>query len=192
VVSFELSNEANLDDADIPHASPWRLAEEAAARVRQAIGMARGPILGKLLAEMLRVRWDTLKSATATARGLPYAARLRGKADLERIATQTERPRDRRFELSRMLGDAIWTRNASFGVISRAKTDRQKFQRAFAQSLLCPFDELRNHIDFDEPQASHIDDAARYFHVHTNVVRNLLVYKGILPRETLDDALEAA
>jgi hypothetical protein len=91
-----------------------------------------------------------------------------------------------------MLGDAIWTQGSLFGVISRAKTDRQKYQRAFAQSLLCPIPDLRNHVNFDEPRMDQIERAAQYFHVHINVVRNLLVYKGVLPRETLDDQLEAA
>ena len=192
LVSFDLSNYVKLDVDHLTQVSPWRLAEKAADRVRDVIGMPRGPILGKLLADMLKVHWETLKNATATARKLPYAARLKEKAEYEQVAAQTARPRDRRFELSRMLGDAIWTNNESFGVISRAKTDRQKFQRAFAQSLLCPFNDLRNHIDFDEPRMEQIDNAAHYFHVHQNVVRNLLVYKGVLPRETLEDQLEAA
>lgn len=192
VVSFELANRVGIDSDLYTHVSPWRLAEEAAAGVREVIGRPRGPLLGKTLAEMLRVRWETLKEATATARDLPYAARLRSDVEHERVAAQTRRPKDRRFELSRMLGDAIWTRDASFGVISRARTDRQKFQRAFAQSLLCPFSDLRNHIDFDKPKIEQIEHAAHYFHVHPNVVRNLLVYKGVLPRETLEEHLEAA
>ena len=192
VVSFDLSNHVQIETDLYARVSPWRLAEEAAAQVREAIGRPRGPLLGKLLAEMLRVRWETLKEATATARDLPYAARLRGDTEHQHVAAQTRRPKDRRFELSRMLGDAIWTRDASFGVVSRARTDRQKFQRAFAQSLLCPFSDLRNHIDFDKPKIEQIEAAAHYFHVHPNVVRNLLVYKGVLPRETLEEHLEAA
>jgi len=120
---------------------------------------------GRDFADMLSIRWETLKEATATARRLPYAARLKTDADREHVAVQTVRSRDRRFELSRMLGDSIWTQGSPFGVISRAKTDRQKYQRAFAQSLLCPISDLRNHVNFDEPRIEQIERAAQYFHV---------------------------
>ncbi len=192
VVNFDIVRAVPHDSVVSSYLSPWRRAEDAATRVRQEISRPRGPIRGNLLADILSTPWQTLKEAPATARDLPYAARLRRDDDTEQVAIKTLRPRDRRFELCRMLGDSIWMRDASFGVISRAKTDRQKFQRAFAQSLLCPFNDLRNHVDLDEPKFSQIEDAAHHFHVHVNVVRNLLVYKGILPRETLDDQLEAA
>jgi hypothetical protein len=94
--------------------------------------------------------------------------------------------------LARFIGDAVWTSDAEFGVVSRAKTDRQKFQRAFAQSLLCPFSELAHHVDLEGPTEAQMDSAARYFHVNARVVRTLLVNKGVLPRETLEEQLEAA
>ena len=91
-----------------------------------------------------------------------------------------------------MMGDTIWSRGSRFGVISRARTDRQKFQRAFAQSLLCPYVDLRNRVDITEPTSQQIEQAARHYRVHENVVRSLLVYKGVLPRQSLEDQLEAA
>ena len=45
---------------------------------------------------------------------------------------------------------------------------------------------------FENPKRAQIQAAAQVFGVHPHVVRNLLVYKGILPRETLEDQLEAA
>ncbi|MCP3733237.1 hypothetical protein M9978_22795 [Sphingomonas sp. MG17] len=172
-----------------PYASPWELAESAAAQVRDIIGLDHGPIGNEAFGHMLLTRWETLKEASATARKLPYAARLRTRATSEKVAIQSVNLIDRRFEIARLLGDAIWTEQSAFGPISDARTDRQKFQRAFAQSLLCPFNDLRANIDIHRPELS-IDRAARHFGVHRNVVRNLLAYKGVL-RETLEDQLEA-
>lgn len=173
-------------------ATPWQRGEDDARAIREAIGTPHGPISNKTFGEMVGVEWATLKSATATAGRLPYGARLRtGKAS-QKLALQTKTGVDRRFEIARMLGDALWTSGESLGVISRAKTERQKFQRAFAQSLLCPFSDLRRQINMTEPTEEQIVNAARDFQVRPSVVQTSLVNKGVLPRETLDQRLEAA
>ena len=191
VVKFELAEKIALSTAH-RYATPWQLAEDAASELRRVIAVSGGPLLGKRFADLLSIRWEALKSASATARTLPYAARLKKDEQRQQVAMQTMRSRDRRFELARMMGDSIWSASSTFGVTSRARTDRQKFQRAFAQSLLCPFDDLRNHVNTIDPTEEQIEHAAKYYHVHRNVVRSLLVYKGVLPRETLEDQLEAA
>jgi hypothetical protein len=170
----------------------WMVAEDAAARLRNAVGHPHGRFLNQALEEALGIRWDAVKGAVPTARRLPYGARIRQHGSADRVALQTRSAHDRRFELARVLGDAVWTGRSEFGVISRGKTDRQKFQRAFAQSLLCPFEDLRHYVDLSGPTQIQIETAARRFHVHTSVVRTLLVNKGFLPRETLGERLEAA
>jgi hypothetical protein len=172
--------------------SPWQLAEDSARLVREAIGRPEGPIRGRAFAEMLHADWADLKDARATAQGLPYGARLQLKGLTERVALQRVKGFDRRFELARLLGDAVWDVEAPFGVVSRAKTDRQKFQRAFAQSFLCPFYDLRRHIDIDAVTEEQIAEAARHYHVNQAVIRTLLVNKNVLPRETLAERLDAA
>lgn len=191
-VSLELAT--NIDKSpELPaSASPWRFAEEAATELRQIIGVPRGPLRRDTFADIFKARWSDLKNATATARNLPYGARLGEDGATERLAMQTPKnTHDRRFELARLFGDAIWTKGSKFGIVSRSRTDRQKFQRAFAQSLLCPFADLQEKVDINAPSAEQISSAAREFRVHENVVRNLLVYKGILPFETLDERIEA-
>jgi hypothetical protein len=170
----------------------WMVAEDAATRLRTKIGYPTGPLRNRIMGDTLRANWKRIMEATPTARKLPYGARLQNRNSTQNIALQTTKSHDRRFELARVLGDAIWMRQADFGVISRGKTDRQKFQRAFAQSLLCPFEDLRQHINRLAPTSVEIAAAARYYHVHVSVVQNLLINKGILPRETLGEHLEAA
>lgn len=169
----------------------WMIAEDAAARLRQALGRSEGPLRNKPFSEIFSASWTELANAAPTAAKLPYGARLKESETKERLALQTRNDRDRRFELARVIGDVIWKKSGRFGVISHAKTDRQKFQRAFAQSLLCPFEDLRHYVNLSGPTEEQIDAAAKRYHVHRNVVRTLLVNKNLLPRETLEERLEA-
>lgn len=183
----KLSRNWNLPN----YASPWQMAEAAATELRSIIGVNTGRLNQAVFGDIFRARWADLKSSTATARKLPYGARM-GEDVKSRIALQTLTSHDRRFELARQLGDAIWHRNTGFGIVSRAKSDRQKFQRAFAHNLLCPFDDLQQAIDVNDPKPEAMQIVARKFGVHPSVVRNQLVYKGYLPFENSSEAAEAA
>lgn len=178
--------------ADFPRCtSPWQMAEMASKDLRSIIGVTRGPLSDADFAGIFSQRWEDLKAATATARTLVYGARI-SEGDQSRLALQTVRAHDRRFELARQFADGVWQKGAGFGIISRSKTDRQKFQRAFANSLLCPFDDLQCALDVNDPTPEAIDDAALKFRVHRSVVRNQLVYKGYLPFENKIEEAEAA
>ena len=86
----------------------------------------------------------------------------------------------------------MWQKDSDFGIVSRSKSDRQKFQRAFAQNLLCPFEHLQREIDVNDPTPEAMEIAAKKFLVHPSVVRNQLVYKGYLPFENTTEEAEAA
>lgn len=179
-------------DWNLPsYASPWQMAEAAATELRSIIGVPRGLLRHEVFEDVFKARWDDLKSAPATARKLPYGARIGGEKK-SRVALQTMKSYDRRFELTRQFGDAVWQKNAGFGVISRSKTDRQRFQRAFAHGLLCPFDDLQRVLDVNDPTPEAMQAAARRFGVHQSVVRNQLVYKGYLPFENTNEEAETS
>lgn len=192
VVDLGAADEVSHSHVEFGDKTPWRLAEEAAWKIRELISHRDGPLLNRALGDLLRVSWASIAEADATARHGSYSARLNTRAGKSKISLSARSAHDRRFELARALGDAIWSREELFGPITRAKTDRQKFQRAFAQSLLCPFYDLRQHFDLDAVTEDDISRAARRYHVHTRVIRTLLVNKGVLPRETLEERLEAA
>lgn len=173
------------------YASPWQMAETAVAELRSIIGVPRGPIEHTDMEEIFKARWTDLKSATATARNLPYATRLGDENDA-RVALQTQKSCDRRFELARQFGDRVWQKNSNFGVVSRSKSDRQKFQRAFATNLLCPINDLQQALDVNSPTQEAMEKVASKFKVHPSVVRNQLVYKGYLPFDNMSEKVEAA
>jgi len=172
--------------------TPWRAGEAAALAVRKAISAPSGPLEERALSQIAGRPWAQIISAPAAEGGLRYGAHLADAAHHSKLALQTQLPIDRRYEVIRIVGDALWGREERFGVVSRAKTERQQFQRAFAQSLLLPFDELSEIIDFDEPTDDQMEVAADRYHVRPKVVETALVVKGVLPRETLVQRLEAA
>ena len=190
-VDLSLANDLQFASDSPLHATPWQMAEKAAADLRRIIGLPKGALKQAALEDIFKARWSTLKAATATARRLPYGARVGGSGSNVSIALQTSRPYDRRFELARQFGDAVWQKDSGFGIVSRAKSDRQKFQRAFAHSLLCPFDDLQHVLDVNSPTTEAMQKAARHFNVNPSVVRNQLVYKGYLPFENSNEEAEA-
>jgi hypothetical protein len=190
VLDFKLAERVDLSKTELAYPSPWQLAELAASQLRDSFGLHSAPVSDKSLSDLMLTRWEDLKAATETARDVPYATRLRTTQSKQKVTLLSTRTDAVRFEVSRLLGDAIWTDESAFGPISSAKSDRQKFQRAFAQSFLCPLRGVREFVDFDNPKPDDIRACAEAFHVHPHVVRNLLVYKHVLPPETLDDQLE--
>lgn len=144
------------------------------------------------LGDILRVRWELLKEATATAPYLPFATKTQDDGTQSRLALAMKPLNDRRFELARMIGDEVWTGGRGFGVISRSRTDRQKFQRAFAQALLCPMEALRDVVDVNRPTREQIVRAAIRFGVRDSVIVTILRNRGYLPRESMADWIEAA
>lgn len=185
-VDLSMANVLAKKDIILGRGSPWQMAEAAAVELRQIIGASHGPLSNRILADIFSTRWMELKNATATARNLKYGARI-VEGDSSRIALQNTNPRDRRFELVRQLGDAIWCGDSEFGVVSRAKTDRQKFQRAFANSLLCPFDDLERELDVNNLTEEAMRNAAKSFKVNPSIIRNQLVYKGYIPFESAEE-----
>ena len=72
------------------------------------------------------------------------------------------------------------------------KTERQKFQRAFAQGFLCPFDDLRAYINTDEPGEDDIHAAARHFHVSERLIEATLISNHVIDRGSFGQMVDAA
>jgi len=168
--------------------APWELAEDAASRLRNVLGRAPGPLPNAELASILetsRVHFKT--AARAPASNLPYGLRLSVDGESShQVVVKSRWSGDRRFELTRALGDAIWASGDRLGPLAASKSARQKFQRAFAQSLLCPYGDLLAYIGTEQATDNDMTAAAAHFHVSEGVVRTVLVNKGRLNRERLD------
>jgi hypothetical protein len=164
---------------------PWEMAEAAARMVRNNADLGSKPLRNRRLAEIAGTSATILKSDSSIG-DLPYGLRLReGSSTYEKVLLRSRWGHDRRFELARSLGDAIWTASSSLGPVSRSSTARQKFQRAFAASLLCPADALVSFLGTDRPSDSDLSAAAQHFHVSERVVRTVLVNKHVMARHRL-------
>jgi hypothetical protein len=166
---------------------PWALAEEAARMVRQQVGRPSDPIWNKRLAELTAISAGELTDSIAQP--APYALRLAGKRGQQTVLLTARWSFDRRFQLARAMGDAVWTGGSPLGPMSGAATARQKFQRAFAAALLCPADGLDSFLEGQEPTDADIAAAARHFHVNERTVRTVLVNKHLMERQRLGQPL---
>lgn len=168
---------------------PWSLAERAAGAVRGALGRSRGPLSNRDLGELLGVRPFAFRTPPGSrTRDRAYGVRLNtGRRRGEVVSLIAVWQADRRFEFARALGDVIWSKDEALGPLTRVKSERQKFQRAFAQALLCPYQDLIAYIGDDRSDGA-FSAAAHHFLVAERVVRSLLVNKRDLTRARLDRA----
>lgn len=173
---------------------PWQMAEEIASRIREKCGAGCGPLRNSKLADLVGVNKRVLTNHQTIASGLaaPYGLRFRPSPTMERVLLQTRWSHDRRFELMRALGDTIWSEGSSLGPLSKAGTARQKFQRAFAASMLCPLTALRDYLGDVDPSDTDIAAAARHFHVSERVVRSVLVNKHMMDRNRIEAPVNIA
>jgi hypothetical protein len=166
---------------------PWQRAEQYARGMREAFGHRDGPLRNARLAELLGIQATALKSrGPSQGRALPYGLRLKsGSRVSQHLLLVSRRGAARRFEAARCLGDAIWSQSSQLGPISLARTARQKFQNAFAASLLSPASSVIAYVGSENPSDEDISAAAQYFHVSEKVVRTILVNKYVMGRGRL-------
>ena len=164
---------------------PWRMAETMASSLRKALDVRERPLLNRRLADLAKLDPIVLKTVQHVGGEIPYGVRL-ADAKGQSVLLRAHWGHDRRFELMRALGDAIWSGNSQLGPLSQAGTERQKFQRAFAASMLCPLSALKNYLGEADPSDEDIAAAAHHFHVSERVVRSVLVNKHMMDRTRID------
>ena len=170
---------------------PWRLAVRAANQLRHWLNVPPGPIRNTRLSEIVGTNVDYLGTKRRSTFDIPYALRLRQETG-SKLALRSTWSHTRRFELCRSLGDIIWSRDDAMGPLSAAKSERQKFQRAFAQGFLCPFDDLQAYIDTDEPGEDDIHAAARHFHVSERLIEITLVNNQVIDQASFEQMVDAS
>ena len=167
---------------------PWQRAERAAHIVRSEWNVAP-PVTTKDLCELMQISHSGYLSDQSEG-WRSYMAGFRDDDAREnfRVSLNSKYSTARRFGLVRLVGDHIAADDTDRLLPGTSSfTSRQKFQRAFAQAFLCPYDALEEYLDTTTPDSDDIDDAAQHFDVSPLMVQSILVNKGVLGRETLDD-----
>jgi hypothetical protein len=172
---------------------PWQRAELAARLARDVWGIPAGPVSNEALSDLLALAKDRLEAAPVAELGIAAGLRRNHGDDSVSVVQRAKAPTGRRFEIMRLVADhMVAADDDRLLPITTAKTDRQKFQRAFAAEFLLPFKELSEQMGElafeDESGDDEIEDVAAQYQVSPLMVRTSLVNRGILPREALAPA----
>ncbi len=158
--------------------APWKQAADAACWLRKKLGLkVSQPVTNERLLEYLGLSPQVFtqpRVTTLASAGL--------KKDKNRVAVQINPGREtaQRFALSRLLGDHLYTYGASDSHLlsaTQSKTKRQKFQRAFAQELLCPYEGLLETMETARPNEESLEKSADFYQVSSLTVRYTLENK---------------
>ncbi len=168
---------------------PWQSGEALADAARRLWSIGSGPLPSERLAGLAGAPAALLGRDPQPAAGpLAMGAALRNPEDRERfrVFMRSRLASARRFEFARMLADQIWASPTDTLLpVTRAKTARQKLQRAFAGEFLCPYRDLIEIVDPHNPDDEAIEQAALLYEVSPLVVRTRLVDKGYRGHELL-------
>ena len=166
-------------------ARPWQQAAKLAQLARKEWGLGKQPVTNKQLADLMGTKPAVFTDRAKAPTPMPVVLRT-GTHDGFDLYFDSSWSTSRRFSSSRLLGDHLHHSNGGRLIpATTAKTSRQQFQRAFAQEFLCPFDDLIEKIQTNQPDEEDIAEAAAHFEVSPLMVRTTLVNKGELDRETL-------
>lgn len=160
---------------------PWQRGEEAARKLRDAIGHPEGPLDNDLLEEWLTLSSGTLESPPAEDIAFAAAFRENAEAERARLVFRSNFVSGRRFEVSRLVGDHLLAAPEGDRLMpaTHAKTARQSTQRAFAAEFLLPLQDLKDRLGDAPEDEDRIDDVADEYGVSPLLVRTRLVDKGM-------------
>jgi hypothetical protein len=165
---------------------PWQRGRRLAAQFRLDHGIGEGPVSMHILEQLLGVRLPLPVSATSTDRALIGGYRNGDGSGRTRILVATQRPDNQRFYLGRLIGAAFAaTARDHVLPVTNADTAFQKFERSFAQELLCPWQVLDAYTDEHGTDDDGIAAAAEHFEVSEHLVLSTLINNGKLDRNRL-------
>ena len=167
----------------------WQRGAQAAKVARSVWNLPDGPISNHTLSGIFGFDMsESYPGESDSKPTLPLSGGMRDDSSEGefRVSFNQRHLTGRRFTLARLVADHLETQqNEILLPATRAKTSRQKFQRAFAQEFLCPLDQLRDFLETAFFSDDDINDAAAYFQVSPLTIKTTLVNKGILEREKI-------
>ena len=165
---------------------PWQEGVEIARQIRKKLHLGERPLVDSCLRDLLGISKKDFDAYGAMKDSLPVSVGKNAKgSSLEIIPRAKPRNTGRRFELARLLGDALIndSRKDEWLISSDYRSARQKRQRAFAAELLCPINALEGYLNGDYSETKQ-EAAADHFYVSDYTVKTLLVNYGRIERES--------
>lgn len=167
-------------------ASPaWEVGVTSARLFRTQLGLGAKPLSNQLLAEIYGTGADLLNE-TKESLEMDLSLAL-VEANEARVLLRSKWQTGRRFELARLLADALlYPDTDPLSPATRSTTYRQKAQRAFAAELLCPISAVDEVLAGDYSMESQ-QDAAHHFNVSELTIRTQLANNDRISRSELSD-----
>lgn len=157
---------------------PWKKGRDAANQARKFLGLDDGPLLNKRLAELLETSKSFLED-TPTHESLPVSIGEVASEGKAKVTLGKRRKESRRFMAARIMAAGVYDgREGRWLPCTNAATVKQKFQRAFAQEFLCPYEDLIAWMDTESPDEELMDAAAEHFEVSPLLVNTVMVNHG--------------
>jgi hypothetical protein len=165
---------------------PWQHGRRMANAFRTVHQIGDGPLPTSTLEQLLETSLPLPVSPAIADRRLSGGYRDRDPRARTRIVVTTDRPDNQRFYLGRLIAAALLA-PASDNVlpITNAATAFQKFERSFAQELLCPWQALDDFTNDSGLDDDGISSAAEHFIVSEHLILSTLVNNGKLSRDRL-------
>ncbi len=169
------------------HPRPWELGWALARVIRNTIGGTSDAVSDSLLSDILHTDKSVFSADTSIPRRIPVGLALRtenSSASLRFLFSGGVHT-TRRFEACRFLADFLLAPEAdSWLPVTRAKTARQKYQRAFAAEFLCPIEKLVSYLNGDFSDEAQ-EDAAIHFDVSQACISAHLANNRYIPSDSV-------
>lgn len=183
-----LSEQMHIDH-NIP---AWRVGHDAARALRREIGNDSRPIDDAGLAECAGAQNSAVENAISLDCAVSFYLGSADKSSDGRLVLRSRHPKSRRFDLARIVGDFLCCSSDKLLPATKAKTYRQKFQRAFAGEFLCPFNVIDERLAGDYEDEEQYGEIADEFRVSPLLIRTQLMNHGCIERDFDDPELPVA
>lgn len=170
---------------------PWQRAHKAAQIARKIWNIPSGPVTNKTLSELFHLPAETFTFYNGN--NMPMAAALKdsNNPSVSKAVLRARMETGRRFEVMRLIGAMLVAEESEkLFPATECKTGYQKFQRAFAQEILLPLEELESevgplHETSNRMGNDEIEELAARYKVSPLFVGTMLVNHGYMLRERL-------
>jgi len=164
----------DLDNAIRPDRRPWDRGYDTARRLRALLGIAPDqplPTLDAVAAALLGADSDTTSAienmeSLCGARGI-----AREDAQGLGIAIDRRAGRSAQFQLASTFADFLFSATGGIFLTTRASTDRQKCNRAFAAEFLAPIEGITEKLSPRKSLDANVEQIAQDFGVSDYIVR---------------------
>ncbi len=164
------------------NAHPWERGVRAAQLTREAWFLDSNPLENSKIEELVGFQLEGVQEINVPRTAVLGLGVEQGDNGHLKVLLSARHPHGRRFEFARLLGDFMFLnqRGGAWKPVTKAKTARQQFQRAFAAELLCPIAGVHNYLSSGSIEDEDIEDIATEYNVAFPVVENQLMHNGLL------------